>query len=155
MALSNHIQTLPDNGNLRCPRIRTIKKKFSPLPPPSLLPPSLPPFLPASSIEGKRKFEWRNNQQRELSAFVTYSFLCVLCHKRGKGDGGRWQPRGYLGEERRERRPRRFCMGQGAPPRVITRTSGTVSVQLSRQPRVHPIASAIRSVGVSLTTDIA
>jgi len=46
-------------------------------------------------------------------------------------------------------------MGQGAPPRVITRTSGTVSVQLSRQPRVHPIASAIRSVRVSLTTDIA
>lgn len=46
-------------------------------------------------------------------------------------------------------------MGQGAPPRVITRTSGTVSVQLSRQSRVHPIASAIRSVRVSLTTDIA
>lgn len=30
VAPSNHIQTLPDNGNLRCPRIRPIKKKFSP-----------------------------------------------------------------------------------------------------------------------------
>lgn len=37
-------------------------------------------------------------------------------------------------------------LGEEAPPRVITRTSGTVSVQLSRQSRVHPIApAAIRS----------
>jgi len=36
VALSNHIRTLPDNENLRCPRIRTIKKKFSPFPLPRL-----------------------------------------------------------------------------------------------------------------------
>jgi len=55
-----------------------------------------PPFLRqhrllparASSLRGEEgrgcPGRRRDNQKRELSAFVTYSFLCVLCHKRGK-----------------------------------------------------------------------
>lgn len=119
-----------------CPRIRTIKKKLS------------LSFL----ARGERK---RKNLDGEITSNVNYRpslhipFYVSFAINGEKVTASSSPRGGYLSEERREPAAM-FLHGPGGSP------EGHHShFRDSQCPVVHPIASAIRSVRVSLTTDIA